>query len=476
VLLLEAGGTAVDPAVRHPGKWTSLIGGAYDWNYTTQPGAHIASRRIAWPRGKGVGGSSLINAMAYTRGHRLDFDHWNYLGNAGWDFASVLPSFIRSEDNERGASPFHGAGGPLHVADMRNPSAAHVAFLEAAIELGYQGRADWDFNGGQQENGAGFYQKSILRGERHSAADAFLTSESVRRNLTVVPHAHATRLLFDGRRATGVEYVAGGRLIRARATREIVVSAGVIETPKLLMLSGIGPADHLRRLGIAVLADLPGVGRNLQDHPRVSVAHQARAPIAASAVSCGLFVRSRADLSAASPDLHFYCGRGIDAPAQALVVTVALGRPHSTGHLTLASTDPLAAPVIDPRYLESPADVAALVEGVRLARALIRTRAFDHWRGPALDPVTDADSAAALVEYVRRSCDTMFHPAGTCRMGLDTGAVVDPRLRVHGIEGLRVADASIMPTVVNAAINAVCIMIGERVAEFIRAAPSTPAA
>jgi choline dehydrogenase len=467
VLLLEAGGPATDPAVGQPGRWTSLIGGPLDWRYTTQPGRDVAGRQIAWPRGKGLGGSSLINAMAYMRGHRLDYDHWNYLGNSGWDFASVLPFFLRSEDNERGASAFHGAGGPLHVADTRDPSPAHEAFLEAAVELGYQGRPDWDFNGPQQENVAGFYQKSIRNGARHNVADAFLVPAASRRNLVVQPWARATRILFEGRRAVGVEYLVDGRLVRARASREIVVSGGVVESPKLLMLSGVGPADHLRTTGIPVVVDLPGVGRNLQDHPRVSVVHRALRPIPASSVSAGLFVRSRAGLAASSPDLHFYFGRGIDTPSPVLTVTLALGRPYSLGELTLTSADPAAAPHLQPHYLASPADAAALVAGVRLARELIHARAFAAWRGEAVDPATDARSDAELSAYVQRTCETMFHPSGTCRMGLDTQAVVDPQLRVHGVEGLRVADASIMPTVVNAAIHAACVMIGERAAAFI---------
>lgn len=467
VLLLEAGGPGTDPAIRQPGRWTTLTGGAYDWKYATQRGAHVADRSVAWPRGKGIGGSSLINAMSYMRGHRLDFDHWNYLGNPGWDHASVLPFFLKSEANERGASTFHGTGGPLVVADQRDPSPAHTAFLEAAIELGYEGRPDWDFNGAQQENGAGFYQKSIRNGMRQSAADAFLPAAGERPNLVVQSFAQATRLLLEGRRVVGVEYLVDGRRTVSRAEREVVLCAGVIESPKLLMLSGIGPADDLRRLGVPVVADLPGVGRNLHDHPRVSVVHKALTPIPASSVSAGLFVRSRPGLAASSPDLHYYFGRGVDTPSPALVVTVALGRPSSVGALTLTSADPLAPPRLDPHYLETAADVAALVEGVKIARSLIYTKAFAPWRGPAADPATDGRTDADLAAYIRRTSETMFHPVGTCRMGVDAQAVVDPDLRVRGVAGLRVADASIMPTVVNAAINAACMMIGERAAAFV---------
>jgi choline dehydrogenase len=467
VLLLEAGGPAEDPRLAQPGKWLSLLGSEFDWNYATEPQKGLGGRAIPWPRGKVLGGSSAINAMAYIRGHRLDFDHWNYLGNAGWSFEDLLPLFKRSEDNSRGASEFHGSGGPLTVADTTDPTDAHVAFLDAARSLGYLARADWDFNGARQEDAAGFYQKNIREGRRHSAAAAFLVPILGRTNLVVRPRTQVTRLSWSGRRVTGVECVHGGDVGRIVATREVVVSAGVVESPKLLMLSGIGPADDLQGLGIDVVANLPGVGENLQDHLRISVVHAALREIPASSVSAGMFVRSGRGLAGAAPDLQFYFGRGIDTPSPSLVLTVALDRPHSRGVVRLRSRDPLGPPLIDPRYLDVDADVAALVIGVKICRELAHARAFDTWRGDEAGPGQAAASDATIAEYVRRAADTIYHPAGTCRMGLDRLAVVDPQLRVHGVEGLRVADASVMPTVVNATTNAACMMIGEKAADLM---------
>jgi choline dehydrogenase len=468
VLLIEAGGPADDPLIRQPGVWTSLLGGRWDWAYTTRPEPHLQGRQVAWPRGKGLGGSTLINAMVYVRGHRLDFDQWERLGNPGWGFQSVLPFFLRSEDNERGPSAFHGSGGPVWVADTKDPTEAHLAFLEAARELGYDADAAWDFNGHQQENGAGFYQKTISGGRRQTAADAFIAAAAGRPNLTIRPWTHATRLLLEGRRVTGVEFVADGRPGRARAAHEVILCAGVVESPKLLLLSGIGAADALRRVGVAPHVDLPGVGENLQDHLKVTLTHRTRRDIPGSTVSAGMFLRSHPGLADAPPDLQFYFGRGLAAPMPLFAMTVALERPASRGRIALASSDPMDAPHIEPRYLESAADVTALAEGVRLLRALARTKAFAPWCGDEVDPGTPARTADDLAAFVRRAADTIFHPAGTCRMGDDRLAVVNARLQVHGLDGLRVADASIMPSVVNGNTNAACLMIGERAAAFAR--------
>lgn len=469
VLLLESGGPGRDALIQQPGKWTTLLGGPWDWRYETEPEAQLAGRRIAWPRGKGLGGSSLINAMSYVRGHRLDYDQWGAQGLPEWDYESVLPHFRRSEDNERGPSPFHGQGGPLYVADTRDPSGAHLAFLDAAMQLGYQARPDWDFNGSTQEGGAGFYQKSIKGGRRITAADAYLDAAANRPNLVVAPFAHVARIAFERSRAVGVEYIQSDRPMRAHVRREVVVCAGAIESPKVLMLSGIGPADALGRHGIPVVADLPGVGQHLHDHPRVTVPNRPKRDVPASSVSGGLFLRSKARPDTLPPDLHFYFGRGLDAPSPVLAVTVALGAPQSRGSISLRSPDPLAPPRIDCRYLEHRADVTALVEGVKLARALVRTAAFADWWVEEIEPGAAA-SDADIETFIRRTAETMFHPAGTCRMGRDPAAVVDAQLRVRGVEGVRVADASIMPTVVNAPTHAACIMIGERAAAFINPA------
>ena len=468
VLLLEAGGPDNgDPALSTPGRWVSLIGSQWDWGYRTEPEPGLKDRRIVFPRGKVIGGSSAINAMTFVRGHPLDFDEWRDAGNAGWGFAELLPYFVRSEDNSRGASRFHGAGGPLAVSDTGDPHAAHEAFLRGAAAIGYGSRPDWDFNGATQENGAGYYQKNIRQGRRHSAAAAFLVPVLSRPNLVVRARAQASRLLLEGGRAIGLEYLFEGSTQRARASREVIVAAGVIDSPKLLMLSGIGPADALRAVGVPVSADLPGVGTNLQDHLKVSVRWRGKGMLPPSMTSAGLFVRSDKRSSRASPDLQFYVGRGVDEPDPFVTITVALERPASRGRVRLASANPADPPLIRGNYLSEAADVDALLAGVRLARRLGGTAAFEKLWVEETVPGRPVHSDAELTSFIREATDTIYHPAGTCRMGTDRAAVVDAALRVHGVTGLRIADASIMPDVVNANTHAACVMIGERAADLI---------
>jgi choline dehydrogenase len=468
VLLVEAGGPDNDdPAIATPGRWVTLIGSRWDWGYVTEAEAGLGGRRITFPRGKVFGGSSAINAMTFVRGHRLDFDAWRDLGNPGWGFDDLLPLFKRSEHNTRGESEFHGVGGPLTVADTLDPHVAHAAFFESARELGYEARPDWDFNGAQQEGCAGYYQKNIRDGRRHSAAAAFLTPALSRQNLTVHAHSHATRLTIEGRRVAGVEYIRDGRRDQARASREVILCGGVVDSPKLLMLSGLGPADYLGTLGIPVVADLRGVGANLQDHLKVSIRWRGRQTLPPSTVSAGLFLRSDPSQTTGSPDLQFYVGRGLDQPDPFTTITVALERPASHGGVRVRSADPLDAPVIRGNYLSEPADVAALVEGVRLVRALGGTAAFSAVRAEETEPGGDTRSRAEIEAFIRRAADTIYHPAGTCRMGPDERAVVDASLRVHGVENLRVADASVMPNVVNGNTHAACVMIGERAADLL---------
>ncbi len=474
VLLLEAGGPPNHPQAANPGRWTSLLGSEMDWQYTTEPEPALNGRRVAWPRGKGHGGSSAINALSYARGHRGAFDEWAAAaGSQAWSYRELLPVFIRSERNSRGASEYHGGSGPWVVADTRDPHAGHVAFLEAARELGFDADPQWDFDGARQENGAGYYQKNILDGRRHSVADAFLAPALKRPNLVVRDRAVAARIRFDGRRATAVEYVRDGRTETATATREIVIAAGAIETPKLLLLSGIGPAAALKVHGIASLVDNAHVGAHLQDHPRVSVRWQSRQTQAPSSVSAGLLTSSRSRTAAGPPDLQFYVGRGLADPDDFVTLTVALTRPASRGSLTLASANPLAPPVIRAGYYADQADLDAMVEGVRLAQALAAAKAYASLRGNPAPPSADLSPASTpdqLRAFVRATTETMFHPAGTCRMGRGADSVVDPELRVRGVERLRVADASIMPTVMNCQTNAACVAIGERAAELVHRA------
>lgn len=472
VLLLEAGGRATDdPSVTTPGRWTTLIGSPFDWGYTTEPEPDLHGRRLAFPRGKAVGGSSAINAMTYIRGHRLDFDGWERMGNPGWGYDAVLPVFRQIEDNSRGASAYRGTGGPLRVSDCTDPHAGHVAFLDAAGRLGYEADPDWDFSVPQPDNGAGYYQKNIKDGRRHSAADAFLVPVLGRPNLQVVTGAQATKLTVERRRVTGIEYVRHDVREQARATREVILCGGVIESPKLLMLSGIGPAEHLRGHGVPVLVDLPGVGANLQDHLKLSIRWTGRTRLPPSTLTAGLFVQSRSaggEGRPTAPDLQFYVGRGLDQPDRFVTITVSLVRPRSRGDVRLRSANPLAAPLVRGRYLREPADVRALVDGVRLARTLGQASVYGPLRGDEVEPGQSVESDQALADFARRAADTIYHPAGTCRMGADAAAVVDAHLRVRGIEGLRVADASIMPEVVNTTTHAACVMIGARAAGFIR--------
>jgi choline dehydrogenase len=475
VLLIEAGGpNAGDPGISTPSRWASLIGTPVDWAYETEADPGLGGRRLRWPRGKTYGGSSAINAMAYVRGHRLSFDAWAAVASPDWSYRQVLPIFKRLEDNSRGASEYLGAGGALAVADTTDPHAGHLAFLEAARLLGYDASPTWDFNGARQEDGAGFYQKNIKDGRRHSAADAFLTPMLSRPNLTVWPHSTVLRLVVEKGRARGVDVRRDGQSQRAMAAREIIVSAGVIETPKLLMLSGIGPAAALKAHGIPVVANLADVGSNLHDHPRVSLRWRAERALPGSSVSAGLFVDSDSLKkgeegsrgSTHAPDIQFYVGRGLDAVDEFISLTVALSVPRSRGAMTLRSSDPLQPPIIRPGYFADPADLESLVQGVRLAQQLAATRAYAGLRGAAFDPA-DGKSDDDLRAFIRRTADTIFHPVGTCRMGSDAASVVDPALRVRGVEGLRIADGSVMPVTVNSQTHAACVMIGDRVADFV---------
>jgi len=451
ILVLEAGVSGeADPSVRSPGRWTSLLGSSYDWNYDTEPEPGLHGRRIRVPRGKAHGGSSAINAMAYIRGSRACYDRWRALGNTGWGYDDVLPLFERAER-------------VLAVNDCRDPHASHQAFLAAATELGFRSDPHHDFNGPAPEGVAGFYQKNFLNGRRHSAAAAFLMPALARPNVEIRSQAHATRLVLEGARVVGVEYLDERRLERVRATREVVLCAGAVDSPKLLMLSGIGAADDLRALGIPVAADLPGVGRNLQDHPKLSIRWRGTTTLPGSTVTAGLFARSS---SASVADLQFYVGRGIEQPEDVVTITVALVQPRSKGSMALRSADPFSAPIIRVNYLTDSRDVDALVEGAALARRLGESHAYDHLRSEEIDPGL---SIQDLAQFARAQADTIYHPVGTCRIGppSDREAVVDGQLRVHGMNGLRVADASIMPEIVNAPTHAACVMIGEMCARII---------
>jgi choline dehydrogenase-like flavoprotein len=497
VLLLEAGGPDRSLRVHTPGLVGLLWRSRYDWAYFTSPQPGLGGREMHWPRGKVLGGSSSINYMIYMRGHRDNYDGWRDRGNSGWGYDDVLPYFKRSENNIRGADAFHGAGGPLDVTDVDvNPMSDLL--VEASREaLG--AAANRDFNGAEQA-GAGRFQATIRNGKRCSTAVAFLRPAESRPNLTVETGAIVAGVTLEKGRAVAVRYRHGRKNHVVTATREIVLSSGAIGSPEVLLRSGIGPAGELRPLGVPVAVDLPGVGKNLQDHIMVGVAIKDKAgvtgnvhplnllrwlaqhrmsgtgPMASNAAESGAFVRSSA--SVARPDLQFHFlpvgsdqvnyDDGMFMPkGHAFVMIPTLLYPESRGEIRLASGDPAKRPIVDPNYFAEDADLRILVEGVRMAQRIARSKTLAHCRGPSLSPLADAEDEATLRAEVRRRCNTLFHPVGTCKMGSDRDAVVDASLRVRGVEGLRVVDASIMPTIVGGNTNAPTIMIAEKAADLI---------
>ncbi len=475
VLLLEAGGPEPEPKLDE----AQLMGSRFDWKYFTAPEPQLKHRRINWPRGKVFGGSSSISSMMYHRGHRSVYDRWRSLGNPGWSYAEVLPYFKKSEANRHFHDEFHGSSGPLSVELLSDGSALKAAFEEAARGCGFPADRNWDFNGATQEGVVGIYQKTLRNGESQSSAAAFLVPILERPNLTARPWSFVTRLLWEGRRAVAVEYVANDWELHAvRARREVILCAGAVDTPHLLMLSGVGPAEELRQRNVPVVVDLPGVGRNLQDHLQISFMFKPGASagkVQDRLGTNGLFLRSTLCPSEAAPDLQLFAfevvvreaGFGLQ-PGPLYFITACLVQPRSVGSVTLGTADPLAVPVIRANYLQSEYDLSVLMEGAGLARRLAGMEPLKSMLEAEVIPGPNFQSHAELRGAIRQFGGTNFHPVGTCKMGEDEMAVVDAQLRVHGVEGLRVADASIMPTIVNANTNAPCIMIGEKAADLIR--------
>ena len=506
VLLLEAGpAPAGIEEIGIPAAYNRLFRGPYDWNYVTVPQERADERPVYWPRGRVLGGSSALNAMIYIRGNRLDYDGWrDEFGCAGWGYRELLPYFLRAEDNSRGASAYHGAGGPLSVQDLRHKSEHARQFVAAAIRRGAV--ENGDFNGPRQD-GVGFYQVTQRDGRRCSAADAYLRRRP--ENLTVKTDALVTGVVFEGGRAAGVTYRSQGREETARAEAEVVLAAGAIGSPQLLMLSGIGPADHLRQQGIYVIADNPAVGANLTDHPSVPVlwstpslrglwessgnAGYARwrmthkGPLTSNIAEAGGFARS--DPRLAAPDLQWHVlpvgfrEQGLADPARrAMTVLVTLVDVASRGRLKLASRDPRHRPLIDPGYLSDVRDLGALAAGVRTARDYGTAAPLAGICVAELAPGDGVHTDREIRDYVRSSLVTTYHPAGTCAMGGDPrpggarrDSVVDPLLRVRGVDGLRVVDASVMPALPRGNTNAPVIAIAERGADLIAGrAPLAP--
>jgi choline dehydrogenase len=479
VALLELGGKDSNPAIwdKTLGAMFSLWdpGGAENWGYSTVPQPGLGGRSIDIARGKVLGGSSAVNAKIYIRGNPRDFDGWAASGSRGWSYEDVLPYFKRSEAYHGPASAYHGDGGPVSVIDYQNPSPVGHAFVEAAATLGATQQGN-DFNGAVQEAGAGFYQSTRTPdGVRVTAASAFLTPSLGRPNLQLLSQVRATRLVLEHGRVRGVEYAGPGGIQTLWADHEVVLCCGAFETPKLMMLSGLGPAAQLASHDIAVVQDLPGVGNNLQDHLLFGVGYASLVPLDPPELlaEAGLFTWAGVS-DEASPDLQYFFG-----PVQFLApeyMTTGPGftfapilvQPLSRGTVTLASSDPATLARVDPQYLSRQEDVAVLEYGIRYARELAHTAAFRRLRGRELAPGAAVIDSAGLREYVRTTAGTVWHPAGTCRMGADPEAVVDDQLRVHGVEGLRIADASVMPRLVNGNPNAAVMMIAEKAVELMR--------
>jgi len=499
VLLLEAGGKDRDPWIHIPaGFYRNIYNPKIAWNFQTEPVPGMNNRRINWPRGKVLGGSSSINGLIYIRGQKQDFDLWRQMGNAGWSFDDVLPYFRKAEDQERGADDYHGAGGPLRVSDLRSPHELHDAFIAGAMEVGFP--LNEDFNGADQE-GVGFYQVTQRGGERCTVARAYLYDRERERalpNLHLIANATVLRVTFDGARASGVELARDGSIELLQARAEVILAAGAFNSPQLLMCSGIGPADALRSLGIPVRHDAPEVGRNLIDHidftfnkrvhssETVGYSLRGAARLAAGAVrylrgrrgmlttnvaEAGGFLKSRPELERPDLQLHF-CTALVDDHSRRLhwghgySLHVCVLRPASRGTVTLASADARVAPVIDPRFLSDARDLDLLTEGARMARRILDASALAQLGGRELYTHT-GQSDAQLRETIARHADTIYHPVATCRMGGDARSVVDAQLRVRGVERLRIADASVMPTLIGGNTNAPSVMIGERAADFI---------
>lgn len=473
VLLLEAGGVDDNPAIHDPLRSFEVLGGPEDWGYMSVSQDGLGGRRIAHPRGKVLGGTSCLNGMIWVRGHRSDFDTWAYLGNAGWGYDDVLPLFKRLENFDGGASEYRGAGGPLHVLSRYEPHPLVADLLRAAEQGGVAPNPDCN---AETLDGSAPIQFTIKDGERHNTWRAFLEPVAGAENLTVLTGCQVRRLLFDGPRCTGLELIHDGKVEQIRAEHEVLVCAGAFDSPKLLMLSGIGPAGELARHGIDTVVDLPGVGENLQDHvfaPLVYSASKAIPPAVPGVMQFHgqMFWRSRSGLP--GPDLQALLGHlphypeGRTGPAEGFTLTSMLTRPASRGTVRLASADASAAPVIDPAYARCQVDVDAMVSGLELLREIGAQDALDGWRDAELYPGESVRKHDALRTYVRASLSTIYHPAGTCKMGVDELAVVDPSLAVYGIEGLRVADASVMPLITSANTNAPTIMIGERAAHNV---------
>jgi choline dehydrogenase len=499
VLLLEAGPPDHSPWIHLPiGYGKTMWSEKYNWCFHTDPDPNMNGRRIYWPRGKTLGGSSSINGLIYIRGQREDYDHWASLGCKGWSAADVLPYFIKSEHNQRGASEYHGVGGPLSVSNIGARNHLIDAFVEGAKEIGVASTDD--FNGAQQE-GAGYYQLTTWNGLRWSTAKGYLRPARSRKNLCVETNAHATSLILENKRAVGIRYRQHGQDKLARCRAEVLLCAGAIQSPQLLQLSGIGSGALLRKFAIPVIHDLPGVGENLQDHLQIRLTYEANVattndqlnswsgkaklglqwllrrsgPLAVGINQGGCFMRAMPD--AKTPDIQFHVATlsadmagGKVHPFSGFTLSVCQLRPESRGHIRIKSVDPFAPPEMQPNYLSTDVDRRTNVAAVRAARAIARSQAMRPLVKREVKPGIDQEDDRSLLEYCRNNGATIFHPSGTCKMGAanDPMAVLDERLRVRGVAGLRVIDCSAMPTLVSGNTNAPVVMMAEKASDMIR--------
>ncbi|RDB02710.1 GMC family oxidoreductase [Runella aurantiaca] len=472
VVLLEAGEWDQTANVVDPGGFVKLWGSQLDWSLPTTPQPAMAGRELTINQGKVVGGSTSINAMMYVRGNPANFDQWQALGAEGWSYKDVLPYFKKLEDYQGGDPNFRGTGGEISVRDCPDDVMRSEEFLQGAVELGYDG-PHWDYNGERQENGAALLQFHITpEGQRANSATAFLQPILDRPNFSLITGAEVTRILIKDKQAIGVEYQLNGKIEQLLVEKEVIVSAGALSSPKILLLSGIGEAEHLQSVGIPVQHELPGVGKNLQDHVQLPVIFRTNdGPMTTLLTGNALFVRTNEN--SVGPDLQLNFTPSIPAPlapvlpdfgGNVCIFLPILVQPKSVGDVKLRSDDPHDKPLINPNYLEHPDDMEVLRKAIQLVRNLSNTKAFAPINGGELAPGPgDPDG------FIRTQSSTLWHPAGTCKIGTDDLAVVDSRLRVHGITGLRVADASVMPNVTSGNTVAVCFMIGEKAAEMILA-------
>ena len=505
VLLLEAGGPDKSPLIRMPFGWTTIAYHKnFSWMHRTKASPALDGRSMDWPRGKLLGGSSSTNGMVYVRGQAADYDQWAALGNAGWSWQEVLPYFRKSEDFHAGESAAHGVGGELHV-EVCGRDELGDRYISACVEAGMP-QSD-DFNTGEQQ-GVGYYQVTVKKGVRQSTSAVFLKPVLQRENLTVVTHAMAEQVLFEGERAVGIQFSHGKKAskrisITVKASREVILSGGVINTPQLLQLSGVGPADLLTQHSIPVIKALPGVGENLQDHLGVMVAREINTPITLAAELkphrllynlylywryktgiintpggyVGVFLKSDPSLESADMQLHFNSVSGYREDSGKSVLDKVNGatsvltpmRPESRGSVKIVSTDPYQHPAIDANYMATEKDRADMLKTVHIQRRLFAGSAIEEVAGDEIRPGSHLQNDEDLMAYIRASCVTNYHPVGTCKMGNDEMAVVDDKLRIHGLKNIRVVDASIMPTLISGNTNATTIMIAERAAEFILA-------